>query len=345
MAKNDNLTDFLTDVANAIRDKKGTTDPINPQNFSDEIASIESGGGTSLINISLTLDGATNTITKGATITITDNTTGEEIVKTWEGSMIQVAVPSLAEYTIRCSKIIGYSSPKKVVFIPSKNVTYDYTFNYITPPVGVYLLTTYDDFIAPANWESHYECVGVFIGSSSKGLLPYKNYVLAPEVIDVSSYNVTKDNISAIRNKMREEAIAEYGDSITSPAELYCGYTNSRYAASADVFMEVWNYEFKNGAQAFMPSAYEMRLIAQNRDAIIAAYKAIGVTLPYTLSYTSIADWSIRPMHSSTPKSKTTTAGTITFTSYGWQCGESAGYAEFPSSLDPATTTIPFSAY
>jgi hypothetical protein len=45
MAKNDNLTDFLTDVADAIRTKKGTTALINPQNFSSEIASIESGGG------------------------------------------------------------------------------------------------------------------------------------------------------------------------------------------------------------------------------------------------------------------------------------------------------------
>lgn len=45
MAKNNNLTDFLTDVANAIREKKGTSDPINPQDFSAEIASIETGGG------------------------------------------------------------------------------------------------------------------------------------------------------------------------------------------------------------------------------------------------------------------------------------------------------------
>lgn len=45
MAKNDNLTDFLTDVADAIREKKGTTELINPQDFSAEIASIESGGG------------------------------------------------------------------------------------------------------------------------------------------------------------------------------------------------------------------------------------------------------------------------------------------------------------
>lgn len=45
MAKNDNLTDFLKDVADAIREKKGTTDLINPQDFSAEIASIQSGGG------------------------------------------------------------------------------------------------------------------------------------------------------------------------------------------------------------------------------------------------------------------------------------------------------------
>ena len=40
MAKNDNLIDFLTDVANAIREKKGTSDPINAQDFADEIKSV-----------------------------------------------------------------------------------------------------------------------------------------------------------------------------------------------------------------------------------------------------------------------------------------------------------------
>ena len=40
MAKNNNLTDFLTGVADAIRTKKGTTAKINPQNFETEISSI-----------------------------------------------------------------------------------------------------------------------------------------------------------------------------------------------------------------------------------------------------------------------------------------------------------------
>jgi len=43
MAKTNNLTDFLTDVAGAIRAKKGTTGTINPQDFSSEIASISTG--------------------------------------------------------------------------------------------------------------------------------------------------------------------------------------------------------------------------------------------------------------------------------------------------------------
>ena len=44
MSKSDNLTDFLIDVADAIREKKGTTDKINPQDFSSEIASLKGGG-------------------------------------------------------------------------------------------------------------------------------------------------------------------------------------------------------------------------------------------------------------------------------------------------------------
>lgn len=41
MGKNNNLDEFLTDVADAIRKKKGVDYKINPQNFSDEIADIK----------------------------------------------------------------------------------------------------------------------------------------------------------------------------------------------------------------------------------------------------------------------------------------------------------------
>lgn len=45
MAKNNNLSDYLLDIANAIREKKGTTRPINAQDFANEIASIQTSGG------------------------------------------------------------------------------------------------------------------------------------------------------------------------------------------------------------------------------------------------------------------------------------------------------------
>lgn len=44
MSKQNNLTDFLTDVADAIRAKKERQGEINPQDFSAEIESIPSGG-------------------------------------------------------------------------------------------------------------------------------------------------------------------------------------------------------------------------------------------------------------------------------------------------------------
>lgn len=52
MGKDNNLHDFLSDVANAIREKKGTTEPINAQDFASEIASIETGGGSGEAGIS-----------------------------------------------------------------------------------------------------------------------------------------------------------------------------------------------------------------------------------------------------------------------------------------------------
>lgn len=40
MAKNDNLTDFLTDIADAIRNIEGSTEPISPQDMAMRIASL-----------------------------------------------------------------------------------------------------------------------------------------------------------------------------------------------------------------------------------------------------------------------------------------------------------------
>lgn len=48
MARTNNLTDYLTDVADAIREKKGTTDTIPAASFDEEIKNLPSGGGGDL---------------------------------------------------------------------------------------------------------------------------------------------------------------------------------------------------------------------------------------------------------------------------------------------------------
>ncbi len=47
----DNIVELLTDVADAIREKKGSTEKINAQNFAEEIRSIEGGGSEPTIEL------------------------------------------------------------------------------------------------------------------------------------------------------------------------------------------------------------------------------------------------------------------------------------------------------
>ena len=56
MASEKNLNAVFTDIANAIRGKKGTTDQIKPINMADEITNLPSGGGET-IELSVTQNG------------------------------------------------------------------------------------------------------------------------------------------------------------------------------------------------------------------------------------------------------------------------------------------------
>ena len=56
MASEKNLNAVFTDIANAIREKKGTTDQIKPINMAEEIVNLPSGGGET-IELSVTKNG------------------------------------------------------------------------------------------------------------------------------------------------------------------------------------------------------------------------------------------------------------------------------------------------
>lgn len=76
MARTDNLSNFLTDVADAIRTKTGETDSILASDFDTEIANIPTGGViydgaytvTPLADVSQTLATKNKTMTDDVTI-------------------------------------------------------------------------------------------------------------------------------------------------------------------------------------------------------------------------------------------------------------------------------------
>lgn len=88
------LKELLTSIANVLRSKKGTTEPIPAQNFPKEIASIE-GGGYSFLNYLINVrDGDTSTLFSTGTT-----------------SVIQPVINSLNwEQLIQCSNLAFHST-------------------------------------------------------------------------------------------------------------------------------------------------------------------------------------------------------------------------------------------
>lgn len=96
MARTDTLPNFLTDVANAIREKKGTEETIQASNFDTEIANLPSGGG-----------GVTPT--KGFTITEWDNDGYAKAIKIYGLSKIPASAFKFSSaWGLMLSKIESY---------------------------------------------------------------------------------------------------------------------------------------------------------------------------------------------------------------------------------------------
>ena len=106
MAKTDNLTDFLTGVAGAIRTKKGTTALINPQDFESEIGSIDTAKPEQTKTLTVTENGTqtvkpdTGKVLSGVTVTtnVPATPTEEKTVDLAMASGNQVVTPASGKH-------------------------------------------------------------------------------------------------------------------------------------------------------------------------------------------------------------------------------------------------------
>ena len=165
MAKNNNLKDFVTGVAGAIREKKGTTELINPQDFENEIRTIQTGIDTSDatataddIRLGKTAYGADGKMI--GTIADYDGTSEPASGKSLFAQLVDKSMTSVSEEDLKGITTIGnyafyYCDRLTSIIIPSSVTSIgDYAF------YGCYSLTnaTIPNSVTRINTYAFYSC-------------------------------------------------------------------------------------------------------------------------------------------------------------------------------------------
>ena len=129
MARTDNLTNYLTDVADAIREKKGTTDVIPANTFDEEIKNLPSGGVDINDYFETTVTNSNNSyfyskmLKKIPEITIHDDVTNlDDFFWFYEGSVTPV-IKNTSHITSMKSIFYHCENMEKPPVIDTSNVT------------------------------------------------------------------------------------------------------------------------------------------------------------------------------------------------------------------------------
>ena len=177
MAKENNLKDLLTDVADAIREKKGTTDLINPQGFGEEIRSIEAGNRLGVTMIDDTGGGLSNvveiTISEGVVSVLKDCAIQSSKVERVNLPSTLQRIEQIAFNTVTTLTYIGpfpsvfnyigaqafqycislkyldFSNVRQVPTLASTNAFTSTKCQFVVPDA------LYDDWIVATNWTTY----------------------------------------------------------------------------------------------------------------------------------------------------------------------------------------------
>lgn len=126
MSKTNSVSDFLTDLASAIKTKKGSSTAINAQNFANEIIALQAGLSSSLTfsstnNLSQYLTNIADAIRakKGTSATINAQDFATEVL-----NLPTETVPTTLTKTLACTKSNTYAATTKSVAIDATKTTW-----------------------------------------------------------------------------------------------------------------------------------------------------------------------------------------------------------------------------
>ena len=214
MAKTDNLTDFMTDLANTIRTKKQSTGPINAQDFSSEIESISGGTQPTLFEPIVTeglnsVAWSTNTKNGGFAVTTvgridqTEVTSPLTITSAMDGKTLYITSSannfnsSDKTLTLNYSSVAGFTIEAYTAINSDMKITQNYIQDYMAPYISSPLGTTQ---VTTGN-------------GTTKMEIPYSMQTLGNRETGEETY-ITVDFSAAFRNKYATLTVIKNGSEI-----------------------------------------------------------------------------------------------------------------------------------
>ena len=273
MAKNDNLTDFMVDLADGIRAKKGTTEPINPQDFRKEIESI-SGGESDIEYIDVSsVDNDTQRQLWDIALEVKIEADDDSLEYFGLMSMMQVTTDYVGLRRTRAISIntkspirikIGDNEitdwntllsmlPIDFAALPRLTKEEFYTIEKPKYKAGVYIQHIDGSLYLEEEWVSNGfsndDANGVYVSNGTHAFIVAKDSL--GSIPWSSKPNVLVDEVTTTDDY---EIAMRYNNGVEDTAKIAAFDPDSAAAACA-------NYTFPNGQKGYLPSLAEVRMM------------------------------------------------------------------------------------